>query len=160
MEVSSTQSATSDIIAILRASHQTFCVAESVTGGGLGESITAIAGASDVFLGGVIAYSAAAKQEILRVPVELIVEHGVVSEEVAIAMAQGAQSVFAATWALSTTGVAGPGPSAGVGAGTVWLAIRGPINQSARLDLQGDRQEVRNVAVSRALAAFARILST
>jgi nicotinamide-nucleotide amidase len=148
------------IIDLLRASAQTVCVAESLTGGGLGAAITAVPGASDVFLGGVVAYQTEAKEKILSVPSEQIRENGVVSEEVAISMADGARALFGATWAIATTGVAGPGPTAGIPAGTVWVAIRGPQNQSFRLTLNGDRQEVRNATLTSAIAEFARILST
>lgn len=148
------------IIADLRIRGESLCVAESLTGGGLGAAITAIPGSSDVFLGGVIAYQTAMKQQILHVPKNLIDEFGVVSEEVAVAMAEGALNLFKSTWAIATTGVAGPGPSEGVEAGTVWIAIRGPIDQSTALAIQGEREEVRNACLTSAFTAFARILAS
>ncbi len=148
------------IIDELRSRGESLSVAESLTGGGLGAAITSIPGSSDIFLGGVIAYQTAVKQEILMVSTSLIDEFGVVSEEVAVAMAEGSRQLFKSTWAIATTGVAGPGPSDGVEAGTVWIAIRGPINQSTALAIQGEREEVRNACLSSAITAFARILAS
>lgn len=148
------------IIDDLRDRGESLSIAESLTGGGLGAAITAIPGSSDVFLGGVIAYQTAVKQQILKVSKSVIDEYGVVSEEVAIAMAEGSRELFTSTWAIATTGVAGPGPSGGVEAGTVWIAIRGPINQSTALGIQGGREEVRNACLISAITAFARILAS
>ena len=148
------------IIQDLRRRGESLSLAESLTGGGLGAAITAIPGSSDVFLGGVVAYQSSVKQQILKVPKSLIDEFGVVSEEVAVAMAEGSRILFNSTWAISTTGVAGPGKSEGVEAGTVWVAICGPINQSTALAIQGEREEVRNACLSSALTAFARILAS
>jgi len=149
-----------EIIALLRDRGETLCVAESITGGGLGSFITQIPGASDVFLGGVISYSTRLKEVLLHVPPSLIEEFTVVSEEVAQAMAAGARLATGATWAIATTGVAGPGPSEGLPAGTVWVAIDGPTPHSMVLDLQGGREDVRNATISSAISAFSRILST
>lgn len=149
----------SRIIDELRRRRESLAVAESLTGGGLGAAITSIPGSSDVFLGGVIAYQLSVKRQLLKVPDSLIKEFGVVSEEVAVAMADGLRELFGTTWAIATTGVAGPGPSDGVAAGTVWIAIRGPINQSTELAIQGEREVVRNASVSSAITAFARILA-
>jgi nicotinamide-nucleotide amidase len=75
-------------------------------------------------------------------------------------MAQGARKFFSTTWAIATTGVAGPGEADGHPAGTVWVAIVGPITQSTQLQIQGEREVVRNATVSSAMAAFARILAS
>lgn len=139
---------------------ETLCVAESLTGGALGATITQVPGVSQVFVGGVIAYSNEIKSAILGVVAGDIATHGVVSEEVAQAMASGARKLYGATWAIATTGVAGPGSADGVPAGTVWIAISGPINHSALLEIEGDREVVRNATVTSAIAAFERILST
>lgn len=147
------------VVAELRRRGESVAVAESLTGGGLGSAITSIPGSSDVFSGGVIAYDRSVKEGLLKVPRALIEEFGVVSEEVATAMAEGLFELFETTWAIATTGVAGPGPSDGVAAGTVWIAIRGPINQSTELEIQGEREVVRNASVSSALTTFARILA-
>jgi nicotinamide-nucleotide amidase len=148
------------IIDLLRARGETLAVAESLTGGGVGVAITAVPGASDVFIGGITAYKTEVKESFLKVPHSTIVDFGVVSEEVAIAMADGARKLFGATWAISTTGVAGPGPADGQKAGTVWVAICGPINQSTQLQIDGEREIIRNATVESAVTAFARILGT
>ncbi len=152
--------AASSIINELRRRGESLAVAESLTGGGLGAAITSVPGSSDVFTGGVIAYQLSVKKELLKVPGALIEEFGVVSEEVAVAMADGLRELFGTTWAIATTGVAGPGASDGVAAGTVWIAIRGPINQSTELEIQGEREVVRNASVSSAITTFARILAS
>lgn len=148
------------VISLLRDRGETLCVAESLTGGGLGAAITAIAGASDVFVGGVIAYQPSIKESLLKVANSLIEVHTVVSEEVAVAMADGARELLGATWAIATTGVAGPGLVDGHAAGTVWVAIRGPVNQSTQLQIDGEREVVRNATVSSAITTFARILGS
>lgn len=154
-----TQSPARLIIETLAARGQTLAVAESLTGGGLGFALTQIPGASAVFLGGIISYTTEVKVRELGVGQSIIDQYKVVSEEVAIEMAEGAKSKFATTWAISTTGVAGPGDYQGVREGTVWIAIRGPINQSLTLTLDGGRDGVRQGAISSAIGTFARILS-
>lgn len=109
---------------LLRERGMTLAVAESCTGGLLAERVTHIAGASDYFLGGVVAYANAAKQALLGVPAELLDQHGSVSEPVARAMAEGARERFGADLALATTGVSGPGGgSAEKPVGTVCIAL-------------------------------------
>ena len=109
---------------LLRERGMTLAVAESCTGGLLAERVTHIAGASDYFLGGVVAYANAAKQALLGVPAELLDQHGAVSEPVARAMAEGARERFGADLALATTGVSGPGGgSAEKPVGTVCIAL-------------------------------------
>lgn len=147
-----------EIISLLAEKKETISTAESLTAGGLSSALTSVPGSSDVFLGGITAYQNSVKTAQLGVLAELINQHSVVSQEVAIAMAQGAKKQFGSTWAIATTGVAGPGPSEGVEPGTVWVAIVGPINQSIELSLAGDRDAVRNASVSSAIATFARIL--
>ena len=154
-----TQSPAQSIIETLTSRGQTLSVAESLTGGGLGFALTQVPGASAVFLGGIISYTTDVKVRELGVGQSVIDQYKVVSEEVAIEMAEGAKNKFATTWAISTTGVAGPGDYQGVREGTVWIAIRGPINQSLTLTLDGGRDGVRQGAISSAIGTFARILS-
>ena len=137
-------------------------VAESITGGHLSGALIDIAGASNIFAGGIVAYSNLLKISDLKVSPELLDEFGAVSIEVAQAMAVGAKEKFAATWGLSTTGVAGPGPHNGREAGTVWIGIAGPgvltsVNPVISSDL--NRNQVRSESVAGALMAFARILN-
>jgi nicotinamide-nucleotide amidase len=134
-------------------------VAESLTGGMLSAALTDVPGTSHIFLGSVIAYSVEIKIRELAVKQATIDRCGVVSEEVAFEMAEGIRSKFGSTWAISTTGVAGPGPSHSIPAGTVWIAIIGPSHREAlALALEGDRAAVRLGAVESALATLARIL--
>ncbi len=154
-----TQFPAQSIIETLTSRGQTLAVAESLTGGGLGLALTQVPGASAVFLGGIISYTTEVKVRELGVAQSIIDQYKVVSEEVAIEMAEGAKNKFATTWAISTTGVAGPGDYQGVREGTVWIAIRGPINQSLTLTLDGGRDGVRQGAISSAIGTFARILS-
>ena len=116
----------------LRRRGQTLAVAESCTGGGLGAALAAVPGASDVFLGGVIAYANSVKQGLLAVPAELLAAHGAVSDPVAQAMAEGARRATGADWALAITGVAGPGGgSREKPVGLVHLAVAGPAGCSS-----------------------------
>ncbi len=138
---------------------KTVAVAESITGGGLGAAITDVAGSSEIFLGGAITYSDVSKTKLLEVPKRLITKHTAVSEEVAKAMAEGARNLFKADYAISTTGVAGPGKAYGKSAGTVWIAIASKKETIAvELSIAGDRATVRKSTIESALATFSRIL--
>ena len=147
------------IIENLKSRGETVSVAESLTGGGLGHALTQIPGASDVFVGGIIAYTSIVKVNFLGVKQSTIDEHTVVSEEVAVEMAQGAINLLGSTWAISTTGIAGPGDYMGIREGTVWISICGPICQTLQLTLDSGRDGVRQGAISSAIGNFARILS-
>jgi nicotinamide-nucleotide amidase len=148
----------SDIHDSLRARGETLSTAESLTAGGLSHALTIVPGASDIFLGSLTAYRPEIKVSHLGVEESVIAEQTVVSEEVAIAMAKGANKSFGSTWAISTTGVAGPGPSDGSDAGRVFVAFVGPMVQVIELSLSGEREVVRNATVASAIASFARIL--
>lgn len=147
------------VINQLSKSGKTLAVAESLTGGGLGATITEVAGSSEVFLGGITTYSDLSKTKLLEVPKKLITKYTAVSEEVAKAMAEGARNLFKSDYAISTTGVAGPGKAYGKTAGTVWLAIASKKEVIAiELSISGDRATVRNATIESALATFSRIL--
>ncbi len=94
---------------LLKEQGQTLAVAESCTGGLLGELLTGIPGSSNYFQGGVIAYDNQVKESLLKVDTGVLREHGAVSEPVAAQMAQGIRQLLQTDWALSITGVAGPG---------------------------------------------------
>ena len=111
---------------LLRAGGHTLATAESLTGGRLAAHVTAVPGASQTYLGGVVAYATEPKASVLDVPNEVIDEHGVVSAECARAMASGVLALTGATYALSTTGVAGPDRQEGKAPGTVFVGIAGP----------------------------------
>jgi nicotinamide-nucleotide amidase len=139
--------------AALLARGETLAVAESCTGGLLGARLTARAGASAWFRGGVIAYDNEVKRGLLGVPEEVLVRHGAVSAECARAMAEGARRAVGADWALSVTGVAGPGggtPEKPVG--LVYLGLAAPRGAGGVREerMRGDRERIRerSVAVS------------
>ena len=148
------------IIEHLKNRGETIAIAESLTAGGVGHAITQIPGASSVFLGGVIAYTSEVKVKFLGVSQKTIDSHTVVSEEVANEMAAGVLEKFNSTWAIATTGIAGPGDYMGIREGTVWIAIKGPISQTLHLQLDSGREGVRIGAISSAIGNFARILSS
>jgi nicotinamide-nucleotide amidase len=142
-----------DVIDALRGTGQTVATAESLTGGLLCATLVDVPGASDVLRGGVIAYLAETKSDVLGVDAALIERVGTVHAEVAAAMAEGAIRVLGSTWGVSTTGVAGPEPSEGKPVGTVHVAVAGPGGVETRdLSLHGDRRLVREQAVDAALS--------
>ncbi len=148
------------IVKTLSLRGETISTAESITGGLIGGAITGVPGSSEVFLGGVISYSNQMKKDELGITAADIKKVGVVSEAIAVAMALAIQKRTKSTWAISSTGVAGPGPIDGIPAGTVWIAIAGPkIAQGIELSIAGKREIVRLGAVESALGAFERILS-
>jgi nicotinamide-nucleotide amidase len=147
------------VIALLKKRRETISVAESVTGGELAAKFTELPGSSEVFLGGVVAYSISSKIKELGIARQLIKKFGVYSEEVAVEMAKSVRAIFQSDWAISSTGVAGPGPDGDIPAGTIWIAISGPTtSQTLRLSLNGTRPLVRSGAVTSALATLERIL--
>lgn len=127
--------------------------AESCTGGGIAEAITRIEGSSAWFGQGWVTYSNAAKLVQLGVPQALLAEHGAVSREVVIAMAEGARQRADADWAVAVSGVAGPGGgSIEKPVGTVWLAWAGRQKTHVQCRLfAGDRAHVREQTVVLAL---------
>lgn len=136
-------------------------VAESCTGGLLGQELTTVSGASDVFAGGWLTYSNEAKAEMLGVPTETIATHGAVSRPCAEEMARGARNRahemgLAADYALSITGIAGPGGGSDAKpVGTVWIGLAGPDGVEARRFLfRGGRQAVREWAARSALGTL------
>jgi PncC family amidohydrolase len=145
----------------LRRRRARLAVAESCTGGLLGGRITAVPGASDVFVGGVIAYDDDVKIAALNVPRDLIRAHGAVSEEVVLAMAQGAQQRFAAEGTLAVTGIAGPtGGTPEKPVGTVWVAARyGAEARALKRVFPGDRNEIRARSAQAALDLLRRMLA-
>jgi len=144
---------------LLRAGGHTVATAESLTGGRLAVHLTDVPGASETYRGGVVAYATEVKSSVLQVPAELIDEHGVVSAECAQAMATGARALTGASYALSTTGVAGPAEQEGKAPGTVFVGISGPgLLRTLELDLAGERRDIQEQTCVHALEALAAIL--
>jgi len=148
------------IVESLKSTGESLSIAESLTGGALTSEIVSVPGASHILKGSIVAYSVEIKVHELSVSQDIIDKVGVVSEEVALAMADGVKARMNSTWSIASTGVAGPGPHHGIPAGTVWLAIVGPdTRETVKLALEGDRERVRRGAVESALGVFARILA-
>ena len=130
----------------------TVSVAESCTGGLLGELITDQPGSSTYFLGGVIAYADEVKREQLGVPAAVLTRHGAVSKEVALAMAEGVRSRFGTTLAASITGIAGPDAEGSKPVGLTFVAVATPRGATCHEYLfNGDRWSNRRQAAGEAL---------
>ena len=142
------------VVEALRERSLTLAVAESVTGGYLAGRICAVPGASTVFRGGVVAYAPEVKFELLGVP-----EGPVVTEEAAVAMAEGVRARLGADIGIATTGVAGPDEAEGLPVGTVCLAVAaadGAIASTVRLP--GDRERIRQFSTITLLDLLRRVL--
>ncbi len=150
------------VLAALRRRAETVAVAESCTGGGLGAALAGVPGASDVFLGGVIAYANSVKQGLLGVPAELLEQHGAVSDPVACAMAEGARRISGSTWAVAVTGIAGPGGgSEHKPVGLVHIAVSGPDgseSEAIRFGASRGRAWIQTLTVGEALDRLRRRL--
>jgi nicotinamide-nucleotide amidase len=144
-----------------RALGLTIAVAESCTGGMLGERITSVPGSSDVFRGGVIAYHNDVKRDALGVGQDDMTTFGAVSEQVALQMAAGVRGRMGADIGIAITGIAGPGGgSAEKPVGLVWIGIQGSRPIARRIHSGGDRAEIRLRATQAALDTVRRSLET
>ncbi|MEZ5185922.1 MAG: CinA family protein [Candidatus Nanopelagicales bacterium] len=132
-----------ELIAALRRRGESVCTVESLTGGLLCALLTEVPGASDVVRGGIVAYSMSAKRDVVGVDEQTLTTHGAVSEQVAGELARRARDIFGSTWAIATTGVAGPATQEGRPVGTVFVAVSGPRTAAVALSLAGDRQQIR-----------------
>ena len=133
---------------------ETLAVAESCTGGAIASKFTAQAGASAYFLCGVVSYSNESKSNVLGVKMSDIAQYGAVSEQVAIAMAQGVKGVSGANFAISTTGIAGPsGGSKEKPVGTVWIGVATPGKcYAVKKNCGTDRSQIISRATAYAIA--------
>jgi nicotinamide-nucleotide amidase len=146
--------------ALLRERGATLSIAESCTGGMVGERITSVAGSSDYFVGGFVTYTDRMKTDLLGVDPALIAEHTAVSKEISRAMAQGARARTNSTFAISITGEAGPESSTGAPVGTIIVGFAGPDGppEAVRLAMPGDRTRIRGFATQAALDLLRRRL--
>jgi len=117
---------------LFRENGLTLSAAESCTGGEIAHLLTTVPGASEYFLGSVTSYAVAVKEKVLGVPAETIETFGVVSEEVALAMAKGVRSLTGSDYSVATTGLAGAEGDGKNPGGTVWIAVAGPNGEMAR----------------------------
>jgi nicotinamide-nucleotide amidase len=144
----------------LRNKGWTLAIAESCTGGLICDHITNVSGSSDYFMGGMVNYSNASKSKHLGVPSNDIKKYGAVSPQVAKKMAQGVRKTFNTTFGLSTTGVAGPtGGTKRSPVGRVFIGMaNGRRTWVKKLDLKGNRREIKEQAAKRSLELLYQML--
>ncbi len=160
---SSLTSKLNQLVTRLLESGLTVATAESCTGGGIGAAFTDLAGSSAWFAGGIISYSNAAKEQLLGVRSQTLLDHGAVSEEVVQQMVVGASRQLNTDMAVAVSGVAGPeGGSEEKPVGTVWIAWLkgGPdgATTSRCFHFDGDRSAVREATVNAAVAGLLGLL--
>jgi nicotinamide-nucleotide amidase len=142
----------SECIAVLAERNETVATAESLTAGLISATLATVPGASAVLRGGIAAYASEVKVSVLGVDAGVVDEHGVISRECAVAMAEAARNMFRTAWAVAATGVAGPDRQEGRAVGTVYVAVAGSRTVSAEeLSLSGARQAIRDDTVAAAL---------
>ena len=149
-----------EALALLVRRGATLAVAESLTGGLIGATITAVPGASAAFKGGVISYATDVKRTLLGVPGGLLRREGAVHPQVAAEMAAGVRRLCKATYGLAVTGVAGPEPQDGKPVGTVYVALCGPRGRISprALVLNGSREDIRIAVVDEAIDLLTGVL--
>ena len=148
--------------ALLRQKGMTLSSAESCTGGQIAQRMTALAGASQVYRGGVVSYWTEMKADVLGVSREILDQYGAVSEQTARAMAQGARHITGADVAVSVTGVAGPDPDErGNGVGLVFIGLDTPVGTFCRRCDFGQRRRdrIQELAANHAFDLLRRYLS-
>lgn len=155
------QTLASVVADLLKSTNQTLAIAESCTGGWLGQMLTTLPGSSSFFLGGVISYSNDLKLKLLQVSSSDLDQHGAVSEEVAGQMAIGVQQLTGSNWGISITGIAGPGGgSEQKPVGLVYIAIADPSHHSSvkkyQFSATRGRDWIRRVSAYSALDQFRR----
>ena len=145
-----THELTARLQSALLARGETVACAESITGGGLADLLSATPGASAAYVGGVVAYATRVKRDLLGVTAAQVV-----SADCASQLARGVRSLMGTDWAISTTGVAGPDKQDDKPVGTVYVGVAGPRGvQVHRLSLDGDRQQIRAQACRAAVQAL------
>ncbi|HOK60355.1 MAG: CinA family nicotinamide mononucleotide deamidase-related protein [Tenuifilum sp.] len=127
----------------LREKNATLAVAESCTGGYISHLITQLPGSSDIYKGGIVAYSNEIKQNVLGVSHDLLISHGAVSQPVVEAMLDGTLRVFQSEYAIAVSGIAGPtGATAGKPVGTTWIGVASRETRLVELYTFGNLREV------------------
>jgi len=151
---------TETVVDMLRARGETLSTAESCTGGMISSELVNLAGVSDVFKGGACTYWNEAKEDLLNVPREVLAQHGAVSEETVLAMAEGARKAYHTDWALATSGVAGPdGGTPEKPVGLVWMAVASKNQKFAFCKkFSGNRGQIRRKSVFKVLDALRRAI--
>jgi len=144
----------------LQARGESLALAESMTGGLLASRLTAIPGASRVFLGGATVYTAGAKAVLLGLDAEWLRSVGTVSEACATGLAQAVRTRLGATWGLGICGNAGPGAEGGAPIGMVFIALAGPAGTTVRTPvLAGDRADIQLRCAAQALDLLRRAMA-
>lgn len=134
------------VVQVAKYANVSIATAESLTGGLLSSLLTSVPGSSEIFKGGVVAYSNSAKQDVLKLDAALIAS-GVITTEVALAMATNVTEVLDANFGLACTGVAGPGSQDGKPVGEVHIAVFDSANKSSRtqtMKFTGTRDDIRS----------------
>lgn len=146
---------------LLKEKGHTLSTAESCTGGLIAKRLTDLPGASAVFRGGAVSYWSEVKHTVLGVSQELLAQYGAVSEPVARAMAEGVRKLIGSDWAVSATGVAGPGPDdRGNPEGLCYVALAGEgVSYVREVRTGGPRGRARQVAANHALDLLRRQLT-
>ncbi|MBQ9659757.1 MAG: CinA family protein [Bacteroidales bacterium] len=140
------------IARLLTKSSRTLSAAESCTGGQISHLLTTVSGSSAWYVGSVTSYATRIKEQVLGVPTETIRDHGLVSSEVAAAMAEGVRRVMNTTYAVTTTGLSEGSDEWGNPEGTVWIGVAGPngtVTRKYHCDLgrTGNIRRFANVAL-------------
>ncbi len=162
MSLAMTEALETKIVRLLTERKQTLALAESCTGGYIAHRVTNVPGASAIFSAGLVTYSNQAKQHFLGVRAETLEQHGAVSEAVAREMAQGARRASKTDYAISVTGIAGPGggtPEKPVG--TVFIAVASPTETRAfRQFNPGERLAFKEATSEQALAQLHALIQS
>jgi nicotinamide-nucleotide amidase len=148
------------VLALLVGRDQSLATAESLTGGLIGEWLTAVPGASRAYRGGVISYATELKSTLAGVDPQTLADLGPVASRTAEAMAVGVAARCDADWGLSATGVAGPEPQDGHPVGQVFVGVASRLGYRdvRELALTGQREEIRRAAAQAALELLERAL--
>jgi nicotinamide-nucleotide amidase len=151
-----------DFIASLRDRKLTVSFAESCTGGALSAFLTEQAGVSDLFMGSVVSYSNEAKEDLLGVRRDTLMQEGAVSEAIARQMAHGVRRQLKSDWSVAITGIAGPsGGSPDKPVGTVCFAVVGPSFEDSRKEFfSGDRKAIQQASVDYAVSWLSEVVKT